>query len=216
MFISRICIKNFRNFHDFDICLARQAVIIGENKVGKSNLMHALRLVLDPTLPDASRLLREEDVWDGLVRPFAAGVSVRVDVELQGFDGNDEQIAVLADHLVSASPLTAKLSYVFQPKPTLGREPRSVDDYEFRIFGGGRPENLMTGEVRRELPLKVLPALRDAEADLASWRNSPLRPLIDSVSEAASGDIEDLASELDSVSNRISELPPVSDLNVCI
>ena len=35
MYISRIQIKNFRNFHDFDVQLGENAVIVGENKIGK-------------------------------------------------------------------------------------------------------------------------------------------------------------------------------------
>jgi putative ATP-dependent endonuclease of OLD family len=53
MRISRIKIMNFRNFEDLDVVLGEHAVIIGENKIGKSNLLHALRLVLDPSLPDS-------------------------------------------------------------------------------------------------------------------------------------------------------------------
>ena len=216
MHISHITIENFRNFKAFRVSLSEQAVVVGENKVGKSNLLHALRLVLDPTLPDSSRLLREEDIWDGIDEPFRNGVRVKVEVDIEGFDGNDDQIAVLADHLVSAAPLTARLTYVFQPKPTLGRNAASVDDYEFRVYGGGRPENLMTFDVRREMPLKVLQALRDAESDLASWRNSPLRPLIDGVSEAAATDVQGLATEIDSVTTRITQLEPVAALNMSI
>jgi putative ATP-dependent endonuclease of the OLD family len=70
MRISRIRIENFRNFRRLDVNVASHAVIVGENKIGKSNLLHALRLVLDPSLPEASRVLREEDFWDGLVRPL--------------------------------------------------------------------------------------------------------------------------------------------------
>ena len=61
MRISRIQIQNFRNFHDFDIALGEHAVIVGENKIGKSNLLFALRLLLDPSLPDSARQLKEED-----------------------------------------------------------------------------------------------------------------------------------------------------------
>jgi AAA15 family ATPase/GTPase len=43
MKISRITIENFRNFAHLDIELAGNAVIVGENKIGKSNLLHALR-----------------------------------------------------------------------------------------------------------------------------------------------------------------------------
>ncbi len=46
MYLSRIRIENFRNFSLLDIALAGNVVVVGENRVGKSNLMYALRLVL--------------------------------------------------------------------------------------------------------------------------------------------------------------------------
>ena len=55
MLISRIHIQNFRNFAKLDVSLGRHAVIVGENKVGKSNLLFALRLILDPSLADSAR-----------------------------------------------------------------------------------------------------------------------------------------------------------------
>jgi predicted ATP-dependent endonuclease of OLD family len=59
--LSRIRIKNFRNFKLLDLPLAVSTVIVGENKVGKTNLIYALRLVLDPSLAELSRTLRAED-----------------------------------------------------------------------------------------------------------------------------------------------------------
>jgi putative ATP-dependent endonuclease of OLD family len=70
MRISRIQIENFRNFHHLDVSLGDPCVIVGENKIGKSNFLFALRLLLDPSLPDSARQLRDEDFWDGLPRPL--------------------------------------------------------------------------------------------------------------------------------------------------
>jgi putative ATP-dependent endonuclease of OLD family len=70
MRITRITITNFRNFEALDVRLADHSVIVGANAVGKSNLLYALRLVLDPSLPDTARHLRTEDFWDGIPRPI--------------------------------------------------------------------------------------------------------------------------------------------------
>ncbi len=72
MRISRIQIQNFRNFHDLDIALGEHAVIVGENKIGKSNLLFALRLLLDPSLPDSARQLKEEDFPNPISSELAA------------------------------------------------------------------------------------------------------------------------------------------------
>ena len=69
MRLSRITIENFRNFKLFDVQLGEHAVVIGENKVGKTNLLFALRLLIDPAVPDSMRRLRFEDFGDGLPRP---------------------------------------------------------------------------------------------------------------------------------------------------
>jgi putative ATP-dependent endonuclease of OLD family len=179
MRISHISIKNFRNFHSLDVDLGPHAVIVGENKIGKSNLLQALRLVLDPSLPETARQLRDEDFWDGLPRPLKKKDIMKISVDLADFENNDNQKAILADHLVKSEPMVARLTYIFQPLSTLKGEPQKESDYEFLFFGGDRPDNPVGGFVLRRIPLDVLPALRDAEGDLANWRRSPLKPLLD-------------------------------------
>jgi putative ATP-dependent endonuclease of the OLD family len=179
MRISHISIQNFRNFHSLDVDLGPHAVIVGENRIGKSNLLHALRLALDPSLPDTGRQLRDEDFWDGLPRPLKKKDIIRISVDLADFEDNENQKAILADHLVESEPMVARLTYIFQPLSTLKGEPVKESDYEFLLFGGDRPDNPVSGFVLRRIPLDVLPALRDAEADLANWRKSPLKPLLD-------------------------------------
>lgn len=55
LYISRAIIKNYRNFKYADIKLDHKQVIIGENNIGKTNLLRALQLILDPTLSDDDR-----------------------------------------------------------------------------------------------------------------------------------------------------------------
>lgn len=50
MKISQIKIKGFRNFDEATINLSFQTLIIGQNDIGKTNLLLALRLLLDPSL----------------------------------------------------------------------------------------------------------------------------------------------------------------------
>jgi putative ATP-dependent endonuclease of OLD family len=84
--ISRVQIRNFRNFKELDVFLSEKAVIVGENSSGKSNFIHALRLVLDPELPDSGRQLTEGDFWDGLESPMEKGEEISVSVDFQGFE----------------------------------------------------------------------------------------------------------------------------------
>lgn len=179
MRIARIEVKNFRNFRHLDLQIGRHAVIVGENKIGKSNLLFALQLILDPALSDSDRCLREEDFWDGLPRPLTAGDRIEVSVEFSEFEENDDHLALLGEFLIQPDPMVARLTYDFQPLPNLPDGPKKESDYEFAIFGGGRPECRVGYELRKKLPMNLLPALRDAVGDLANWRKSPLRPLLD-------------------------------------
>ena len=199
MRISRIQIQNFRNFKTLDVCLAHNTVVVGENKIGKTNLLHAIRLVLDPSLPDSARQLKDEDFWDGLPRPVAREHQVTISIDLAEFEGDENQVALLCEHLVEPEPMIARLTYVFQCLDTVEGDPTKESDYEFFVYGGDRPENRIDFNVRRCLPLDLLPALRDAEGDVGNWRRSPLRPLLDGVGGRISRD------DLKTLSENISE-----------
>ena len=66
MRISRVRIVNFANFAELDVRTGESIVIVGENKVGKSNFIRALQLILDPGLSERDRQLGLEQFWDGL------------------------------------------------------------------------------------------------------------------------------------------------------
>lgn len=156
-------------------------MIVGENGVGKTNFVAALRLVLDPSLPDSARELVADDFWDGLDRPFHGEV-IQVVVELAGFDDDDRAKGVLGDAIVSDDPVTARLTYAFRPKDTLGESGEAVGpkDYEPITYVGLDEDPTPFGaDVRRWISLQTLPALRDAESDLRSWGRSPVSRLLD-------------------------------------
>ena len=176
MHISRIVISGFRNFHGLDLPdLPASNVIVGENGTGKSNLLHALRLVLDPSLPDTARQMSAEDFWDGLDAPFD-GNEITVTVELTDFEGDTAAMALLGDYLVATGPKVARLTYSYRPRP-LAEASSTEAGYEVVLYGGDRDDQRVGREVLRYVSLRVLPALRDAESDLSSTR-SPLRRLL--------------------------------------
>jgi putative ATP-dependent endonuclease of OLD family len=185
MRLSRIQIRNFRNFAHLDVVLGKHTVVVGENKIGKSNLVYALRLLLDPALPDSARYLRLEDFWDGLPRPLTRNDTIEISVDFTDFEDKEELVALLAEYLIEVEPMTSRLTYRYQPLGNLQAEPSAESDYEFVIYGGDRPDALVPLWTRRRIPLVVFEALRDAEGDLERWRRSPLRPLL----EAAAGKI---------------------------
>jgi len=210
MHISRLIVHNYRNFADLDVLLGPHVVIVGENKIGKSNLLCALRLVLDPSLPDSARKLREEDFWDGLKRPLRKTDYIGVSVEISDFETNENCLAVLAEHLIQPEPMVARLTYRWQPLPSLEHDPAKDADYEFLVYGGDRPENRLGYEVRRRLPMELMPALRDCEADLARWTRSPLRPLLDRAAQSIDrANLESLAQGVDAATEEVTAVKEV-------
>ncbi|MFD6735664.1 ATP-dependent endonuclease [Micromonospora aurantiaca] len=181
MRVSRIVIKNFRNFRDLVIePFPANAVIVGENGVGKSNLLHALRLVLDPELPDSARKLRAEDISEYAGTRLTDGVEVRIEVDLTDIDEELGEDAACDGCFSNLSPLTARLTYVFRPRVGVAAAtgPLTRDDYEWRIFGGLTADK-DAHRIRDDVSLTVLPPLRDAVHELSRWRGSPLQDLLE-------------------------------------
>lgn len=193
MRISRIEIINFRNFQHCQLDLDENAVIVGENKIGKSNLLYALRLVLDPRISDADRQLRLEDFWDGLPRPLKKEDIISISIDLTDYDDNEELIALLGDCLIIGDPMTSRLTYLFRPIDSVA-DPQKESDYEFVVFGGDNPDKWIGYELRSQMPFNLLPASRNAEDDLSNWRRSPLAPLLEAVAAETDPEKLDLAA----------------------
>lgn len=218
----RLCIKNFRNFREVDVRLGAHVVLLGENGAGKSNLLHALRLVLDTELPDASRYLAEEDFWDG--GPAFCGTEIVVSVDLTDYQGDATVLACLADHEVTTPPgwssSVARLTYRYAPRATVDKAniPTSgKDDYEFTVYGRDDQANVITHDVRRFLGFRVMHALRDAETDLRSWRRSPMRPLLeDARDRLQAAALEKVAKQVDAATDAITSEKPLKELEAAM
>lgn len=178
MYLSRIRIENFRNFRDLDVALGGNVVIVGENRVGKSNLLFGLRLIFDPSLPDSSRQLGLADLWDGL-EEITSETIMTVSVEIKDFEDDPDVLAVLTDFRLDDDPDTVRLTYKLRATPGLDHAPASDDDFSFICFGGESEAKRFGHDLRRRITMDLLSALRDAEGDLAAWRRSPLRPLVE-------------------------------------
>ncbi|HEJ4445430.1 TPA: ATP-dependent nuclease [Pseudomonas aeruginosa] len=212
MKLTRIYVSNFRNFRDVDIVVDGNVVIVGENRVGKSNLLHALRLVFDPSLPDSGRQLGQGDFWDGLGEPLE-DEEITVFVELQEFEDDLDLLAQLTDFRLDDDPHTVRLTYKLRPIPGLEGAPECDDDYEFICFGGEVETKRFGHEVRRRIAMDLLPALRDAEGDLATWRRSPLRPLLERAFASVSGeDLAGVRNAVQAATGQLADFPSVQNL----
>ncbi len=210
--LSRITIENFRNFSDLDVILAGNVVVVGENRVGKSNLLYALRLIFDSTLPDSARQLTLSDFWDGIKEP-GTDDNISVSIEIKDFEDDPDILAMLTDFRLDDDPHTVRLTYEFRPKSDLEADPASDEDYEFICYGGENEAKRFGHELRRRIPMDLLPALRDAEGDLATWRHSPLRPLIESaLSSVDRDDLTEIKVAVEAATGKLTEFKAVEEL----
>ncbi|NWO07076.1 MAG: AAA family ATPase [Alteromonadaceae bacterium] len=211
MYLSNLIIKNFRNFQAINIPLNGDVVLLGENRVGKSNLLFAIRLVLDPTLPDVTRQLKLSDFWDGC--DLGQNPEIEIHLDFSSFDNDDSLTALLTDFRLASDPYVARLSYVFRKKPEVAGGPQSSEDYEFLTFGGGDETRAIPNKLRRRIALDMLDALRDAEGQLSSWRNSPLRPLLeDAVASVSRDELDVVAADLESANAKMESYPSLQSL----
>ena len=196
MHISRIYIRNYRNFQEIDIPLNDGVTcIIGENNTGKTNLFHALRLVLDNSLPSAYRHLQEQDLF--AMADFRNPNQVIVSVEFADFEESINCQALVSTWKVDDLDV-ARLTYRFRPRFSFREKHEHNDeidqlnletDYEWRLTGGGFKDirefewhedigaAVRFGDLQA-FKLEYLKDLRDVLQDLQRDRTSPLRKII--------------------------------------
>lgn len=218
-YISRVQIKNFRNFLDVDVALDHKQVIIGENNVGKTNFLRAIQLILDKDYSDSDRQLTPEDFHDSIDKPMENGEEIEINLEIRGYEHNSKLKAQFVDAVISDAPPTLRLTYKFIPNKD---EFEKIINYKYIIFKGNNEEYKFTYEDRSYINIYVIKALRDVERELKSNRNSPLYKLVkqyeissdhleeisDALKEAAEGilELDEIVHIKDTLSNRFASL----------
>ncbi|WP_353051730.1 ATP-dependent nuclease [Fictibacillus enclensis] len=173
-FISRVEIKNFKNFRHVVADLTHKQVIIGENNTGKTNFLKAIQLILDPGLTDEDRFLNQSDFYDGLENPMDLGEDIFISIEIRGFEHNKTLLALFSDGTIASNPATLRLTYHFFPT----QNDDGTNEYQYQIYQGTRMDVPFTHRHRRYLNIKVIPALRDVESEMKSLRKSPINQLL--------------------------------------
>ena len=212
MKIKRIYVKNFRNFRELDIPTVGNIVVVGENRVGKSNLLFALRLLFDYSLPDSARQLVRSDFWSGL-GALTKETKIVISVDIQNFDSDDGLLCLLTDYRLDDDHNTVRLTYEFRAIPSLVDDPATAEDFEFVCYGGECDSKKFSSRLRRRIAMDLLPALRDAEGDLRTWRRSPLRPLIEDAFRGVDPDeLHDIGKAITEKAEKITEFDKVNEL----
>lgn len=218
MRITRFAVEKFRNLAKVELELCPGTVIVGENRAGKSNLLHALRLILDGRMSYADRQLGAEDFWDGLSTgepdwdPMVEGHIIEASIEVVDFIDDIGLTAAFGNALVAEDPPRARLTYRFAPVDT------GTDDgkprYKGAVYGGADEGQLISSENLASLHLVFLHALRDVEADIRNWRKSPLRNLLVAAAAAAGeGDgLEDVKAAMKEANDKLNGLDAIKEL----
>ena len=218
MRINLVRIENFRNFKLIEVQTGSNLVLVGENKAGKSNFVHALRLILDPSLSDLDRHLEAQDFWDG-EDPFK-GREIKIVIQLTDF-ADDPHPDFLPISLLSGSCLVqaepnkvAQLTYLYSnTKQPTEPEKSDINDYESKVYGGNDPNNpINIREIRKNIPIQFIEALRDIAADNRVWRRSPLKQLIE-LSDLDIKQLEPFADRVKTVSDEVLGLAPLNSLS---
>jgi putative ATP-dependent endonuclease of the OLD family len=86
MQLLEVEVTNFRNFRKVIIRPRQTNVLIGENGAGKSNFLHAMRLVLDPNARQLQAVLSKDDINVDAVSKGEICFRVRIRVNLTGHE----------------------------------------------------------------------------------------------------------------------------------
>jgi len=180
LYISKVKIKNFRNFKNVDVNLGHKEVIIGENNVGKTNFLKALQLILDPSLSDEDRMLDETDFNDTLTDPMDNDKEIQIDIFISNYKTNKTILTVLQDATVKDTDGNEILQITYKFFPHIADDGNK--EYEFNIYKGNDESRKFGSYERKYLNLKVIKALRDVEGEMKNSRTSPVKKMLDEYS----------------------------------
>lgn len=175
MYLSRVYVSNFRNLRSLAVDLHRGLnVIVGENNVGKTNLLQAIRLALGPAVTgDYVRL----DAADLHRRPDGTRESniIRIDLEFSGLSEDDQAVFLDALNYNADAPdestVTIHYEWVWSDQRDRGQP---------RRWGGDQSntETQIPDDALTAIQAVFLEAMRDAEKALAPGRQSRLARLL--------------------------------------
>ena len=209
MFISKIKIQGYRNFKNHEIIFNEGInVIIGHNNAGKSNLLRALSIVMDP---QAIRKLSIYDFYQNVPlddlqkNPPCVTISLSIRQSNDAYEGSDDLATVRTFLTKLEEPYEALLTYkFFLPEDKIEEYKKALSDlngsndnekrqhawtiiqrdylryYVSKIWGGD-PDLQEQANIDdlRKFDFHFLDAIRDVERDMLTGRNTLLREVID-------------------------------------
>jgi len=148
MYLSRVYIKNFKNFDEFDLLIpdGEPLTIIGSNNSGKSNLLKAIRIVLDNSIPPWDKKLSEDDFsWQIGENPWEKGEEIVISLTFSDLKSREE-ISSLFYSLTPAElnieqdgeSLEANISFIYAPSIFNKNDSYNLNDDYIAFFLAGK------------------------------------------------------------------------------
>jgi putative ATP-dependent endonuclease of OLD family len=200
MYISAIRATGYRNLAGAVPLSTPLAILVGENNAGKSNVIDAIRTVLEPDAgPHARHWLREDDfTHDGT----GERLTNTLELEVLLTDLSDDESARMVTCLTPGTgPGTARLRL----KASLGADGR----VNTRWFGGDAEHPDVERHARDALRFVYLHPLRDAVADLRPGRDNRLVPLLDALAPDGHPDRAAIVSAAAAANEALHRIPAV-------
>ena len=201
MFLSQLNIQNFKGFKELKLPLREGLnVLIGENAVGKSGIIDALRLLL----------LEDEYGRSGIIeshfhKPFAKDAKASESFQIQaGFAGLNEEERVAFLPWTEGSDTASLTLHADNKENRRGK-------YKRVLWGGASRNSIFEWELLDTINCIYLPALRDAEAKLREGKGSRLARLLKNLNRQAlkeaseSGTPHELEKKVNSFNNELTQ-----------
>lgn len=210
MHLSRVRVQNYRGLEALDVPLQSGLnVLIGRNNIGKTSLINAIRLALGPSSSQGENLWLTAD--DFHRKGPSAPPANTIAIELTFADLTESQRAFFYEivdfDLANLERSTASIR--FQAKwdatalrATVSRRARAAGDSAAEV----------PSEILAELSVTFLPALRDAQAQLAPGpRNRLARMLEDSAARLGGNTVEEISSIFRDANADLESRPLISE-----
>jgi putative ATP-dependent endonuclease of OLD family len=127
MYISKLEINNYKNFTDFEIELKPLTLIIGENNIGKSNLLTCLGLIFSQDISIYKKrnleisdfnynciIKYKKDILDN-EKPIKDIEFPTIEISATLVDWDDDQESVIGDWYINEELTESKLTYIYSP-----------------------------------------------------------------------------------------------------
>ena len=186
MKIRKIRIKNFRNLREIEVYPAHTTIFVGENNTGKSNLLYALRLLLDPEAKRLESEISEDDINDVARSEGENSFSIAIDIgDLQK---HQELEAIFMDRIAQDGKETyVTIEGKYEP------DEEGVYTWKVQVLTpeGHHNEPIpFSARMARSIPLYFLDAVRDAEREMRATGRGSLSQLLSDV------DLEDVEEDV--------------------